>query len=234
VAWTSARAKRCGFAFDPAKLRTLYLAYEAKQGAADDAYARIEKAYDTPYRLTLEKISSDPNYCTEQKQRQIKGDLERHLIGDYSPNLPPPKVTTACNCSVADLTPRANPSTAINSGVKRKVSPNPGRIIVPLGWGSWRTEIPSRETIDARDDPIMSALIDRMDLRLNQCRFVPSSLSSVTIMLPTEQSMATNCFAQRLDGRSNPPVLLIVGTLLPPCGSGLKRWRRTHYGPVST
>jgi len=44
VAWTSARAKRCGFAFDPAKLRTLYLAYEAKQGAVDDAYARIEKA----------------------------------------------------------------------------------------------------------------------------------------------------------------------------------------------
>jgi len=74
----------------------LYLAYEAKQGAADDAYARIEKAYDTSYRLTLEKISSDPNYCTEQKQCQIKGDLERHLIGDYSPNLPPPKVATAC------------------------------------------------------------------------------------------------------------------------------------------
>jgi len=96
VAWTSARAKRCGFAFDPAKLRTLYLAYEAKQGAADDAYARIEKAYDTSYRLMLEKISSDPNYCTEQKQRQIKGDLERHLIGDYSPNLPPRKVAAAC------------------------------------------------------------------------------------------------------------------------------------------
>ena len=57
VAWTSARAKRCGFAFDPAELRTLYLAFEAKQGAADDAYARIEKAYDTSYRLTLEKRS---------------------------------------------------------------------------------------------------------------------------------------------------------------------------------
>jgi hypothetical protein len=85
LAWTSARAKRCGFSFDPDKLRTLYLAYEAKQGAAGEAYARIEK-----------KVSNDPNYCTEQKQRQIKVELERHLIGDFSPNLPPSKVEAAC------------------------------------------------------------------------------------------------------------------------------------------
>ena len=96
VAWTSARAKRCGFSFDPAKLRTLYLAYEAKQGATDEAYAKIEKAYDTSYRVTLEKVSSDPNYCTEQKQRQIKADLERHIVGDYSTSLPPPKSAAAC------------------------------------------------------------------------------------------------------------------------------------------
>jgi hypothetical protein len=96
VAWTSARAKRCSFSFDPAKLRTLYLAYETKQGAAGETYAKIEKAYDTSYRLTLDKVSSDPNYCTEQKQRQIKADLERHLIGDYSANLPPSKVAAAC------------------------------------------------------------------------------------------------------------------------------------------
>ena len=96
VAWTSARAKRRGFSFDPAKLRTLYLAYEAKQGAMDEAYAKMEKAYDTSYRLTLEKVSSDPNYCTEQKQRQIKANLERHIVGDYSANLPPPKSAAAC------------------------------------------------------------------------------------------------------------------------------------------
>ena len=96
VAWTSARAKRCGFSFDPAKLRNLYLAYETKQGAAGEAYAKIEKAYDASYRLTLEKVSSDPNYCTEQKQHQIKVDLERHLVGDYSANLPPSKVAAAC------------------------------------------------------------------------------------------------------------------------------------------
>ena len=32
VAWTSARARRCGFYFDSARLRTNYLAYEAGQG----------------------------------------------------------------------------------------------------------------------------------------------------------------------------------------------------------
>jgi hypothetical protein len=95
VAWTSARAKRCGFSFDPTKLRTVYLGYEAKQGATGEGYAKIEKAYDTSYRVTLEKVSSDPNYCTEQKQRQIKADLERHLVGDYSSNLPP-KSAAAC------------------------------------------------------------------------------------------------------------------------------------------
>src|SRR5262245_34070211 len=32
VAWTSARAKRCGFYFDPAKLKINYLSYERTQG----------------------------------------------------------------------------------------------------------------------------------------------------------------------------------------------------------
>jgi len=50
VSWTSARAKRCGFYFDPAKLRSNYLAYEAKQGATGEQYAKIERTYDTTYR----------------------------------------------------------------------------------------------------------------------------------------------------------------------------------------
>jgi len=39
VAWTSARAQRCGFYFDPAKLRASYLAYESRQPGADVAKA---------------------------------------------------------------------------------------------------------------------------------------------------------------------------------------------------
>ena len=95
VAWTSARAKRCAFYFDPAKLRTNYLAYEGRQ-AAGEQYAKIEKAYDTTYRTTLEKTLSDPDYCSERKGLEIKSDLERHLAGDYTPNLPKPKPIASC------------------------------------------------------------------------------------------------------------------------------------------
>jgi hypothetical protein len=47
VAWTSARAQRCGFYFDPAKLRTSYLAYESRQPSGD--IAKAEKTYDSTF-----------------------------------------------------------------------------------------------------------------------------------------------------------------------------------------
>jgi hypothetical protein len=96
VAWTSARAKRCAFYFDPAKLRENYLSYEAKQGAAGEQYAKIEKAYDTTYRVTWDKIVADPDYCSERKGLDIKADLQRYLSGDYTPNLPKPKPVASC------------------------------------------------------------------------------------------------------------------------------------------
>lgn len=96
VAWTSARAKRCGFYFDPAKLKTNYLAYEAARGATGEQYGKIEKAYDTSYRTTTDKVSSDPDYCSDRKGLEIKADLERHLAGDYTPNLPKPKPVASC------------------------------------------------------------------------------------------------------------------------------------------
>ena len=57
---------------------------------------KIEKAYDTSYRVTSEKISLDTDYCTERKGLEIKADLERHLVGDYTPNLPKPKPVASC------------------------------------------------------------------------------------------------------------------------------------------
>jgi hypothetical protein len=95
VAWTSARAKRCGFYFDPAKLRTTYLSYESRQ-AAGEQYAKIEKTFDTTYKTTSEKISLDADYCSDRKALEIKADLERHLAGDYTPNLPKPKAVASC------------------------------------------------------------------------------------------------------------------------------------------
>jgi hypothetical protein len=95
VAWTSARAARCGFYFDPAKLKASYLAYEAKQSGPDQL-AKAEKSYDTTFKTIRDRVSRDPEYCTNSKSREIKADLTRHLAGDFAPKLPQPKVAESC------------------------------------------------------------------------------------------------------------------------------------------
>jgi hypothetical protein len=95
VAWTSARAQRCGFYFDAAKLRASYLAYEAKQ-TSGDGLSKAEKAYDTTFKTTRDRVSSEQDYCTEAKSAAIKTDLQRHLAGDYSPRLPAAKKQESC------------------------------------------------------------------------------------------------------------------------------------------
>jgi hypothetical protein len=95
VAWTSARAKRCGFYFDPAKLRSSYLAYEARQSNGE-LLAKSEKSYDTTYQVITQRISADPNYCTDRKGVEIKTELARYLKGDYAPNFPKAKVVASC------------------------------------------------------------------------------------------------------------------------------------------
>ena len=91
VAWTSARAQRCGFYFDPGKLRASYLAYEARQSNGEQL-AKSEQSYDTTFKVIRERVSADPEYCTDKKGAEIKADLQRHLKGDFTPNFPKPKV----------------------------------------------------------------------------------------------------------------------------------------------
>ncbi|MGD9511833.1 MAG: hypothetical protein AB7X49_25175 [Geminicoccaceae bacterium] len=95
VAWTAARATKCGFNFDAAKLKMNYLAYERSQGTPADQMARIETTYDTSYRTIWSKIAPDPNFCTDSKSTKIKEDLQRHLAGNYTPDLPKPKVVAS-------------------------------------------------------------------------------------------------------------------------------------------
>jgi hypothetical protein len=90
VAWTAARAQRCGFFFDPAKLKANYLAYEGKQAGAGNEMAKVQQVYDSTFQAISVKISADAGYCTDKKSAEIKVDLNRHLAGDYSPNLPKP------------------------------------------------------------------------------------------------------------------------------------------------
>lgn len=89
VGTVSARAVKCGFNFDPAKLKQSYLAYERQQPGAQDA-AKIERIYDVSFNGVAKAVAAEGEYCTEAKTKTIKSDLTRHLAGDYTPNTPPP------------------------------------------------------------------------------------------------------------------------------------------------
>jgi hypothetical protein len=84
VAATSARATKCGYNFDPAKLRQAYLTYETAQGATPEQLAKVERAYDYTRTSISEKIGKAEDFCSEEKTKIIKADLTRHLTGDFS------------------------------------------------------------------------------------------------------------------------------------------------------
>lgn len=85
VAATSARATRCGFYFDPQKLKSSFLAAEAAQGAGPEQLQKIEREYDFTRASVAKKIAEDPGYCSDLKTQEIKRDLNRHLAGDFTP-----------------------------------------------------------------------------------------------------------------------------------------------------
>ena len=84
VAAVSARAAKCGYNFDPARLKSSYLAHEMGQGASAQDMAKIEREFDTIRVKTAAAIAADPEYCSEAKTRVIKADLTRHMAGDFS------------------------------------------------------------------------------------------------------------------------------------------------------
>lgn len=87
VGATSARAAKCGFNFDAAKLKANYLASEAPTTVTNptDA-AKLAQIYDTAFNGISKAVASQgEGYCSEQKTRTIKADLTRHLAGDYAP-----------------------------------------------------------------------------------------------------------------------------------------------------
>jgi hypothetical protein len=107
VAWTSARAQRCGFNFDAAKLRASYLAYEAGKSPPDEL-AKAERTYDTTFKTIRERVAADPEYCSDRKSAEIKKDLTRHLAGDFKPDLPVAKKQETCGffgCGESSDTP---------------------------------------------------------------------------------------------------------------------------------
>ncbi len=83
VAWTSARAEKCGFYFDSTKLRANYLAYEAKQSTPDQL-TKAQQAYDSTFKMIGQRVAANPDYCSDRKSAEIKAELTRHLAGDFT------------------------------------------------------------------------------------------------------------------------------------------------------
>jgi len=98
VGTVSAKAIKCGFNFDPAKLKNNYLTYERSLAAGADM-AKIEKVYDVSFNGVAKAVAGDADYCSEGKTKAIKADLSRHLAGDYSP-APRPKVAAQDSDSI--------------------------------------------------------------------------------------------------------------------------------------
>lgn len=106
VAYVTARAKRCGFFFDPVKTRSNYLAFEARQPGQD--VSKVEKIFDDSYKVVLARVSADESYCNETRSADIKAGLARLLANDYTPNLPKPTMVADCGpfgCGNSDHKP---------------------------------------------------------------------------------------------------------------------------------
>lgn len=84
VGSTAARAVKCGYNFDPVKLKTNFLASEAAAVSVADI-PRVEKVYDTAYNGVTKAVAGQGNYCTPEKTADIKASLTRHLAGDFTP-----------------------------------------------------------------------------------------------------------------------------------------------------
>lgn len=85
VGTVAARATKCGYNFDPQKLRASFLASEIGAGASSADLPRIQQIYDVSYNGVLKATAEDTKYCNDDRTRDIKADLTRHLAGDYSP-----------------------------------------------------------------------------------------------------------------------------------------------------
>ncbi len=88
VGTVSAKAIKCGFNFDPAKLKNNYLSYERTLAPNADM-ARVEKVYDVSFNGIAKAVAGDADFCSNENTKAIKADLSRHLAGDYSPNIRP-------------------------------------------------------------------------------------------------------------------------------------------------
>ncbi len=86
VGTTAARAVKCGYNFDPARLKANYFAAETSSGLAVADIAKLEQIYVTGFSGVARAAAEDPGYCNAQRTAMIKTDLSRALAGDFTPS----------------------------------------------------------------------------------------------------------------------------------------------------
>lgn len=86
VAATSARAIKCGYNFDPAKLKNNFLTTQSAANPTD--LPKLTQIYDASFNTVSKALVSKPDYCSAEKTARIKLALNRHLAGDFTPSPP--------------------------------------------------------------------------------------------------------------------------------------------------
>jgi hypothetical protein len=81
VAFISACAIAYGFAHDTGKLRTDYLAYEAKHGTPRAQLATLEKAYDATFQAIGQLGHRQSSFCATQDGESVRAELRRYASG---------------------------------------------------------------------------------------------------------------------------------------------------------
>lgn len=85
VGAVTARALKCGYNFDPSRLKATYVADETARGTPANDLANIEKAYNIGFNGVNKVASTEANYCSSRKTDQIKADLGQLLAGNFEP-----------------------------------------------------------------------------------------------------------------------------------------------------
>lgn len=85
LAWNSAMAQVCGFYFDNAKLKSMYMAYETQAGTPPETIAKLGASYDKSQGGIRAVTAGRDELCTESRLERIRGSMARYLGGDFTP-----------------------------------------------------------------------------------------------------------------------------------------------------
>lgn len=92
VGTVSARAVKCGFTFDAAKVKTNWLASESQIGTGAEEMAKADKVYSISYNGVMKAAASKGEaYCAGDRPNEIKADVATLLAGDFTPKVLKPR-----------------------------------------------------------------------------------------------------------------------------------------------